>query len=73
MISASKVQQRGYETLFKYSTQSRRSLFGAVVLRFPPSLQPVVYMLMHQALTLAAMSLNLLWCAACGGRGALRY
>lgn len=88
----------------RYTTQNRRSLFGAVVLRFPPALQPAVYMLMHQvggvlgaalaclpcmcaardstrprlpppvtlqALTLAATSFNMLWCAACGGCGRL--
>lgn len=39
VISRQRIQQRGYDTLFKYATKSRRSLFGAVVLRFPPSLQ----------------------------------
>lgn len=47
VISARKVQQRGYDTLFKYSIQNRRSLFGAVVLRFRPALQPLVYSGMH--------------------------
>lgn len=61
VISSSKIQQRGYETLFQFSTQSRRSLFGSVVLRFRPSLQPLVYMCLHLLLTLATMSLNQLW------------
>lgn len=42
VISSKKIQQRGYDTLFKYSTASRRSLFGAIVLRFPTGLQPLV-------------------------------
>ncbi|EFN57344.1 hypothetical protein CHLNCDRAFT_142708 [Chlorella variabilis] len=44
VISSKKIQERGYETLFQYSTKSRKSLFGAVVLRAPPRLQPVAYM-----------------------------
>lgn len=48
VISAGKIRQRGLQTLFSYSTQSRRSVFGAVVLRFPPALQPPAYMFMHQ-------------------------
>lgn len=61
VISSRKIQQKGYETLFQYSTQSRRSLFGSVVLRFRPSLQPLVYMCLHLLLTLATMCLNQLW------------
>lgn len=32
----------------QFVTSSRRSLFGAIVLRFPPGLQPIVYMAVHQ-------------------------
>ncbi len=46
---------------YKYVTSNRRSLFGAVVLRAPPALRPLVYMGAHLALTLATMFLNLLW------------
>lgn len=34
--------------LLQFVTASRRSLFGAIVLRFPPALQPPVYMAVHQ-------------------------
>jgi hypothetical protein len=47
VISSKRIQQRGYDTLFRHVTQSRRSLFGAVVLRAPPRLQPLVYMAAH--------------------------
>lgn len=47
VVSSSKIQQRGYETLFQYSTSSRKSLFGAVVLRAPKHLRPLVYMAAH--------------------------
>jgi hypothetical protein len=39
VISSKKIQQRGYDTLFKHTTRSRNSLFGAIVLRFPQKLQ----------------------------------
>jgi hypothetical protein len=59
--SSRKIQQRNYDTLFKFVTSSRRSLFGAIVLRFPPGLQPIVYMAVHQLLTLLTMAFNTLW------------
>jgi len=47
VVSRQKIERKGYETLFQYSTQSRRSLFGSVVLRAPLRLQPLVYMCLH--------------------------
>ncbi|PSC73684.1 membrane transporter [Micractinium conductrix] len=64
VISSRKIEAKNYETLFKYSTQSRGSLFGAVVLRAPQRLQPLVYMLLHLALTLGTLLLNQLWWAS---------
>ncbi|GAB4824156.1 hypothetical protein N2152v2_011202 [Parachlorella kessleri] len=61
VVSSSKIQQRGYDTLYKYSTRSKKSVFGAVVLRFPQKLQPVVYMGMHLVLSVVAMMFNSLW------------
>ncbi len=39
VISSQRIQQRGYDTLFKHATKNKRSLFGAVVLKFPGKLQ----------------------------------
>ncbi|KAL6776746.1 hypothetical protein ACKKBF_B30760 [Auxenochlorella protothecoides x Auxenochlorella symbiontica] len=61
VISSSRIEQRGYETLFKFATSNRRSLFGAVVLRFPHALQPAVYMAMHVGLCAATLVLTSVW------------
>lgn len=61
IISSNKIQQRNYETLFRYVTSRRTGLFAIIVLKFPPKFQPVVYMLMHLALTTLAMVFNVWW------------
>jgi hypothetical protein len=61
IVSSKKIQKKNYETLFKYVTRSRKSLFGSVVLRCPITIQPIVYMALHLALTLATLMLNLVW------------
>lgn len=61
IVSSKKIQKKNYETLFKYVTRSRKSLFGSVVLRCPVTMQPMVYMALHLALTLATLMLNLVW------------
>jgi hypothetical protein len=61
IVSSKKIQKKNYETLFKYVTRSRKSLFGSVVLRCPITMQPMVYMALHLALTLATLMLNLVW------------
>ncbi|KAK2077924.1 hypothetical protein QBZ16_003792 [Prototheca wickerhamii] len=61
VISSGRIEQRGYVTLFKFATASRKSLFGSVVLRFPPRFQPLVYMSMHVALGAATLLFTALW------------
>ena len=39
MVSSSKIQARGYETLYQFATANERSLFGRVVLRAPTRLR----------------------------------
>lgn len=58
VVSSEKIQKKGYETLFQYVTRSRKSVFGAVVLRFPEKYQPIAYMVLHQVLTLMTMLLT---------------
>ena len=45
----------------RFATASRKSLFGSVVLRFPPRFQPLVYMSMHVALGAATLLFTALW------------
>lgn len=45
----------------RFATSNRRSLFGAVVLRFPHALQPAVYMAMHVGLCAATLVLTSVW------------
>ena len=61
VISSEKIQRRNYDTLFKFATSSRRSVFGAIVLRAPPHLRPLIYMLAHVLLTIVTLSLSALW------------
>ena len=44
MISSKKIQQRGYETLFAFTTANERSVFSRVVLAAPKryQVQPLV-------------------------------
>lgn len=39
VVSSTKIQERGYETLYQFATANDRSLFGRVVLRAPKRLQ----------------------------------
>ena len=43
MVSSSKIQARGYETLYQFATANERSLFGRVVLRAPMRLRVIVF------------------------------
>lgn len=61
VISSQRIAERNYETLFKYSVESKKGVFAAVVLRFPRKLQPVAYLAMHMALTQVVMGLNTVW------------
>lgn len=60
VISSKKISDKGYETLFSWMT-SKKGGFASLVLRFPRPMQPLAYISMHFALTLAAMSVNVLW------------
>lgn len=42
MVSSSKIQARGYETLYQFATANERSLFGRVVLRAPMRLRVTI-------------------------------
>ena len=51
VFKAKKIQQRGYQTLFKYVTSQKRGIFHAISKRVPSRLQPQVGML-HSCLPL---------------------
>lgn len=47
MISSEKIQQRGYETLFAFTTANERSLFARAIRKAPKRWQPLAYMSIH--------------------------
>jgi len=64
VVSSTKIQERGYETLYQFATANDRSLFGRVVLRAPKRLQPVAYMAMHMVLVTLTFLLSMLFWAS---------
>eukprot|EP00884_Botryococcus_braunii_P011569 jgi/Botrbrau1/20412/Bobra.0006s0068.2 len=60
VLSASRISERGYETLFKYVTQKGGAL-GRMLLKLPAPIQSVAYMALHLAFTAATCLLGMAW------------
>jgi len=50
VISSKKIQQRGYETLFAFTTANERSVFARIVLAAPKKYQVQPSVLLYQLL-----------------------
>jgi hypothetical protein len=47
VISAQRIKERGYATLFNYTTTRTKGVYAAIAKRVPKPIQPVVYLLLH--------------------------
>ncbi|KAK9841696.1 hypothetical protein WJX74_010260 [Apatococcus lobatus] len=61
MVSSEKIQKRGYETLFRYCTENRKSAVSKFVARYPTKYQPLAYMGLHLTLTAATFAVAKIW------------
>lgn len=55
VFSAKKIQQRGYQTLFKYVTTQKHGTFHSISKRVPPRWQPTVYLFLHLCFCLCTL------------------
>ncbi|CAD7700177.1 unnamed protein product [Ostreobium quekettii] len=60
VISSKKIEQRGYETLYKYTT-TEHALCKKVIHRYPLRLQPLAYMGYHSLLCWSSMAISVIF------------
>lgn len=65
VMSSRRIQQRGYDTLFKYTTANPKSAISVFVKKFPTKLQPLAYMGLHISLTAATFAVCKIWWMSC--------
>ncbi|CAL8464752.1 g4287 [Coccomyxa elongata] len=61
IVSSKKIQDRNYETLFKWITKQKGNIIARVVLSVPPPWQPLAYMCVHITLTTMTFALCKVW------------
>lgn len=58
VISSKRIEQRGYETLYKYMISDNEGMCGKVMHRFPTRFQPLIYMMFHCMLCWFSMAIS---------------
>ncbi|MEW5302047.1 MAG: hypothetical protein WDW36_004859 [Sanguina aurantia] len=59
VISASRIKERGYQTLFGFVTTQRKGVFHAIAKRVRPSVQPAVYFALHMLFCLTTFVISI--------------
>jgi hypothetical protein len=58
VVSAERIRQRGYITLFTYVTTTTKGVYAAIARRVPPNYRPQVYLFLHMCFCCTTMLLS---------------